>query len=327
MNNKENYNAPRFSEVYFAEKDQQKVAEGLAAAYALSACEDEDGRQAAMWQAFYTLRGEEVKAENTLFLPRGEWLKAAAYSVQTLPGGVVLAQTLRKLAQPERIKKETLQATSPVLARQLEQKGSGAEDTVLECAAKALGVWQEVWQGGENPSPLGRLAAALKYVETHDFGHLPKPVLAELNSLHLAATLCADGMAARELEAAINGILPVLAPFASPRADGLGQLKKRTAFSAPHGYGEVPQGVFKALTEEVVWLESLPVYWQGRLLAEGEQRLLAEERRDLGLEYRLNVVLGLPAYKALGRQSPFTPKGLSRKNALERTIKELTRQQ
>ena len=310
--------------LYFSDRDPEKAMVGLAVMAVLA--ENPMPTQQEMWQMYFKLRGAQAEGPKTDFLAQNKWLEAAASTAEALPGGAFLAASLKKLAQPEKIPAGVLAAYHPTLARQ----DKGKDKIALSLAAQAIQTWQHVGQQGvkkTSNTPLEELISHLLWLEPHDRPHLPKAVLKELKELHLALVLSQDSPELGQqngLSETVEHMLPLLQPFQSPRFNGFGEKAKRASFNQPHGYGDVPKGIFKTLMAENVWLHSLPVYWQGAVLTDDEQQLLAQTRRESSLKESLETALTLNAYKTTPSQSGFKSKGLTRKAILDGIIHDTT---
>lgn len=324
----------RILPLYFADVDPQPATTGLAVIDVLS--RETDPAQQDLWQAYFKLRGEEetpVPAED--FLPRAQWLGAAADAAGALPGGAVLADSLKKLAKPHKLPLKTLAAYAPELAK---RSDSEQQQTAMKLAANALALWQDAWMGvagtattrtattAKTPQHgLANLIWHLRWLEPHDTAHLPPAILKELKDLHLAFVLSQDVPRRQHLQGltqAAENLKTFFTAFQGRRFNGLGEKAAREGFYHPHGYGDKPKGVFKKLLAESVWLASLPVYWQGELLTPDEQTLLARTRQESGLQQTLEQAMALKAYQRFPSASGFRPEGLNRKTILDGIIND-----
>ena len=313
--------------LYFADHDIEKVLVGLAVITTLAKTPTPEQQE--LWQAYFCLRGtKQQEIPETDFLPQDKWLDAAAFVASALPGGAVLSSTLKKLEHPEKIPAKIAAAYNPVFARLEKHKAK----TALALAAKTICLWQTAWNTEVKfqqtaKTPLATLIQNLCWLEPHDFVHLPKPLLQKLKDVHLALVLSQEHPAklhVQGLEQVVDGLTPFFEVFKSPRFDGFGEKAKRASFNQPHGYSNTPKGLFKTLMAENVWLKSLPVYWQGALLAPEEQEQQAEIRQEGSLKAMLETAMALKAYQTSPTASSFDDKGLTRKKILEGLITDLT---
>lgn len=316
--------------LYFADHpNPQKAARGLAVLEVLDDGAADNATQKYLWRAYFKLRGQgDATPPATDFMPREEWLVAAADVARALPGGAVLAHTLKKLATPEKLPGKTLEAYAPALAR-----GNLGTEQTLPLAAKAIALWQQAWQGAvgkaEPAAPLQKLIWHLRWLEPFDIPHLPPEKLRALKGVHLALVLSQNmpALARHEgLEQAVANLMPALAPFQGTRFDGLGAARQRQGFYHPHGYGNPPRGLYKTLMAENVWLRSLPVYWQGSLLTPEEQALLAKARHESGLATTLEAALSLSAYRDAPSARGWQEGGVNRKAILDAIIQDSTKE-